>query len=84
MFTAAARNERDAPGQVTVPVRHVLVRDPGGDVEHDDRALALDAVERESAQRITRSARPRKSSLTGDATHGRRQCGGCGEGSGAH
>jgi len=30
--------------QVTMPVRHVFVGDTGGDVEHDDSALALDVV----------------------------------------
>jgi hypothetical protein len=30
--------------QVTVPVRDVLVGDAGGDVEHDDTALAVDVV----------------------------------------
>ena len=30
--------------QVPVPVGDVLVGDPGGDVEHHDRALALDVV----------------------------------------
>ena len=30
--------------QVPVPVGDVLVGDPGGDVEHDDGALALDVV----------------------------------------
>ena len=30
--------------EVTVPVGYVLVRDAGGDVEHDDTTLALDVV----------------------------------------
>jgi hypothetical protein len=30
--------------QVTMPVGHILVGDAGGDVEHDDGALALDAA----------------------------------------
>ena len=30
--------------KITVPVGDVLVRDAGGDVEHDDTALALDVV----------------------------------------
>ena len=30
--------------EVTMPVRHVLVCDARGDVEHDDAALAVDVV----------------------------------------
>lgn len=30
--------------EVTVPVGDVLVRDTGGDVEHDDATLALDVI----------------------------------------
>ena len=30
--------------KITMPVGHVLVRDPRGHVEHDDTALALDVV----------------------------------------
>jgi len=30
--------------EITMPVRDIFVRDPGGDVEHDDTALALDVV----------------------------------------
>ena len=30
--------------KIAVPVGHVLVRDTGGDVEHDDTALALNVV----------------------------------------
>ena len=33
-----------APAQVPVPRRHVLVRQPAGDVEHDDRALPVDVI----------------------------------------
>ena len=32
------------PHEVTVPVRHILVRNAGGHVKHDDRALPLDIV----------------------------------------
>ena len=32
------------PLKITMPVRHVLVRDTRRDVEHDDTALALDVV----------------------------------------
>ena len=32
------------PLKVAMPVRHILVRDPGSDVEHDDATLALDIV----------------------------------------
>jgi len=30
--------------EITMPVWHVFVGDPGGDVEHDDTTLALDVV----------------------------------------
>lgn len=43
----SAQNDRDVladPCQVSVPVGHVLVRDAAGHVEHDDRALPLDAA----------------------------------------
>lgn len=30
--------------EVTVPVGHIFVCDPGGDVEHDNPALALDII----------------------------------------
>ena len=43
----AAQHDRDIladTNQVAVPVRHVLVRDATRNVEHDDRALALDVV----------------------------------------
>lgn len=33
-----------APAQVPVPGRHVLVCEAGGDVKHDDGALAVDVV----------------------------------------
>ena len=42
-----AEDDRDVLAnalEVTVPVGDVLVRDAGGDVEHDDTALALDVV----------------------------------------
>ena len=43
------KTQRDATGaseayQVAVPVRHVLVRNTRGHVEHDDSALPLDAA----------------------------------------
>ena len=45
----AAQNDRDVladPGEVAVPVGDVLVRDTARHVEHDDRALSLDAAHR--------------------------------------
>lgn len=33
-----------APAQVAMPGGHVLVREPAGDVEHDDRALPMDVI----------------------------------------
>jgi hypothetical protein len=33
--------------EVTVPIRHVLVGNTRGHVEHDDRALALDAEKKQ-------------------------------------
>lgn len=38
------RNVLAHPLQVAVPVRNVLIRDPGGHVEHDDTALSLDVI----------------------------------------
>jgi hypothetical protein len=43
----AAQHNRDALAhafEIPMPVRHVLVRDPRGHVEHDDAALALNVV----------------------------------------
>ena len=43
----SAKNDRDVLAntlEVTVPVGNVLVGDTGGNVEHDDTALALDVV----------------------------------------
>ena len=43
----AAENDGDVLAdtlEVTVPVGDVLVGDAGGDIEHDDTALALDVV----------------------------------------
>lgn len=42
-----AQNDRDVlahPREVSVPVGHVLVRDAARNVEHDDRALPLNAA----------------------------------------
>ena len=42
-----AEDDRDVLAhslKISVPIWHVLVRDSGGDVEHDDTALALDVV----------------------------------------
>ena len=42
-----AEDDRDVLAntlKITVPVRYVLVGDAGGDVEHDDTALALNVV----------------------------------------
>lgn len=44
MFRKASFVTLRAPAQVAVPGGHVLVREPGGDVEHDDRALPVDVV----------------------------------------
>lgn len=38
------RNRLANSDQISVPVRYVLVGDSRGDVEHDDRALALNVV----------------------------------------
>lgn len=42
-----AEDDRDVLAdalEITVPVRHILVGDTGGDIEHDDAALALNVV----------------------------------------
>ena len=33
-----------APAEVAVPGGHVLVGEPGGDIKHDDGALAMNVV----------------------------------------
>ena len=38
------RNILAHANQIAMPVGHVLVGDSGGDIEHDDTALALDVV----------------------------------------
>ena len=43
----AAKNDGDSftdPFEIPVPVRNVLVGDAGGDIEHDNPALALDVI----------------------------------------
>lgn len=35
------------PADVPVPGGNVLVGEPGGDVKHDDRALAMDAAKQQ-------------------------------------
>ena len=43
----SAQNNRNVLAnalEVTMPIRHVLVRDTGGDVEHDNTTLSLDVV----------------------------------------
>lgn len=30
--------------EITMPIRHILIRDPGCDIKHDDSTLSLDVV----------------------------------------
>jgi hypothetical protein len=58
----SGEDDRDVfadPSQVTMPVGNVLVRDPGGDIEHDDGTLALDVVAVTETSEFLRSERER-------------------------
>jgi len=56
----ATQNDRDLLAhalKITMPVRHVLVRDPARDIEHDDSTLALNVISIPEAAELFLSCR---------------------------
>jgi hypothetical protein len=42
--TESNRNVLTDPGQISMPIRDILVSDSGSDIKHDDRTLSLNVV----------------------------------------